>query len=198
MDFYHAPGSSSQAAHIMLCEAKIDFRPHQVDIFSHTLADGSDYTRINPNGYVPALVFSDGTLLTESAAIIDWLAGKANAVPADNGLGRTRHLQMLAFMSSEIHKPFIPLFFIDDEEEKARVRATLALRFRWIAARLAGDYLFGERFSGADALLYVMIRWAKMVGVEVPDALNAFAGKAERRETVRAVLAAEGLEPICG
>lgn len=42
-------------------------------------ADGSDYTQINPHGYVPAVVLDDGTLLTESAAIIDWIAGQSKA-----------------------------------------------------------------------------------------------------------------------
>ncbi|MDW9818477.1 hypothetical protein GOB99_29635 [Sinorhizobium meliloti] len=45
MDFYHTPGSSSQATHILLREAKLEFWPRKVDIFTRTLEDGSDYTR---------------------------------------------------------------------------------------------------------------------------------------------------------
>jgi glutathione S-transferase len=122
MDFYHTPASSSQATHILLREAKLDFRPHKVDIFNHTLEDGSDYTRVNPNGYVPALVIEDGTLLTENAAIIDWIASQSRALLPGGELGRTRHLQMLAFLSTEVQKPFIPLFFLEDEAEQARLR----------------------------------------------------------------------------
>lgn len=71
MDFYHTAMSCSQATHILLSEAKLDFRSHRVDIFTRTLEDGSDYTQVNPNGYVPALVLDDGMLLTENVAIID-------------------------------------------------------------------------------------------------------------------------------
>lgn len=197
MDFYYTPGTCSQATHILLHEAKLDFRPHKVDIFSHTLEDGSDYRFINPNGYVPALVFDNGILLTENAAIIDWIASPIGRSPCGGSLERTRHLQMLAFISTEIQKPFIPLFFIEDPEEQARLREILMQRLRWIASRLKGDFLFGHRFTGADAFLYVMLRWAEMVGIEVPSIFEAFVKSVECRDSVKAVLAAEELKPLC-
>ena len=196
MDFYQTPGSSSQATHIMLREASFDFRPHKVDIFSHTLEDGSDYMKVNPNGYVPALILDGRILLTENAAILDWVAGHSTAFLPDGASGRTRHLQMLAFISTEMQKPFIPLFFLEDPEERARLSETLAMRFRWVGSRMEGDYIFGDRFMGADAFLYVMLRWAAMVGIETPNALKTFVKRVERRASVLAVLAAEGLKPL--
>ncbi len=60
MDFYHTPGSSSQATHIMLREAEIEFRPHKVDIANHTLEDGRDYTLLNqPNAMAASPHCSD-------------------------------------------------------------------------------------------------------------------------------------------
>jgi glutathione S-transferase len=126
MDFYHTPTSCSQATHILLHEAELGYRPHKVDIFNHTLEDGSDYSQINPNGYVPALVLNDGMLLSENVAILDWIAGQSTALLPEGEMGRTRHLQMLAFISTEIHKTFIPLFFIEDEKEQTRIRESLA------------------------------------------------------------------------
>ncbi len=151
---------------------------------------------INPKGYVPALVFDDGTLLTENAAILDWIAAQSSAFPAEGSFGRTRHLQILAFMSTEIQKPFIPLFFTEDEEEKARLRQILTTRFNWIASRLEGTYIFGDLFTGADALLYVMLRWMAMVGLDTPPSLDAFIENVECREAVRATLDAEELKPL--
>lgn len=193
MDFYYAPGSSSLATHIMLREAGSNFRPHKVDILSHSLEDGSDYLSINPNGYVPALVLEDGSLLTESVAILDWLTGRAKALPTDERV-RILHLQMLSFLSNEIHKPFIPLFFTDDQEEQAALRQILESRLRWIGGRVKGPHFFGETFTGGDAMLYVMLRWAAMVGLACPPGLDAFIEGVERRPSVRGTLAAEGLE----
>jgi glutathione S-transferase len=195
MDFYHAPGSSSQATHIMLREAALDFRPFKVDIFSHSMEDGSDYRLVNPNGYVPAIVDEDGSLLTECVAILDWLTHRANALAPEKRV-RTRHLQMLAFLSSEIHKPFIPLFFTEDEGAQGQLRQALEPRFGWIGGRVEGPYLFGESFTGADAMLYVMLRWAAMVDLAYPHGLDAFIDQVERRLSVRVTLAEEGFDPL--
>ena len=83
-------------------------------------------------------------------------------------LGRTRHLQLLAFISTEMQKPFVRLFFSESDEEKAWLAGMLAKRFGWIASRVEGEYLFGERFMACDAFLYVMLRWASMCSIEVP------------------------------
>lgn len=196
MLFYHAPASSSQAVHIMLREAGLDFSPCKVDVVAHTLEDGSDFYRINPNGYVPALVFDDGTLFTENAAIIDWIASRSPAFLPEGELGRTRHLQMLAFISTEIQKPFIPLFFLEDEEERDRLGKRMEQRLRWLGSKVEGDFLFGPRFTGADAFAYVMTRWAAMVGMPYPDALRGLAANVEQRPAVKATLAAEGVEAL--
>lgn len=196
MDFYYAPTACSQAAHILLNETGLSFRPHKVDIFQHTLEDGNSYTAINPNGYVPALVFDDGMLLTENVALLDWIATQGDGLIPDGPLGRTRHLQMLAFISTEMQKPFVRLFFAESDEEKARLAETLARRFEWIASRVEGDYLFGARFTASDAFLYVMLRWAAMCGVDVPTALHGLAGRIETRPAVRTVLGNEAVEPL--
>ncbi|MDP5307887.1 glutathione S-transferase C-terminal domain-containing protein [Paracoccus spongiarum] len=196
MDFYHTPTSCSQATHILLREAKLDFRPHRVDIFNRTLEDGSDYTRINPNGYVPALVLDDGMLLTENVAILDWIASQADGLPPTGRLGRTRHLQMLGFISTELHKPCIPLFFIEDAEQQSRIRDLLSSRFRRIGSMMAGDHLFGDRFTGADAFLYVMLRWAAMLEIATPKVFDAFVDRVEQRPAVQAALAAEAVSPL--
>jgi glutathione S-transferase len=196
MDFYHTPTSCSQATHILLREARLDFQPHVVDIFIHKLQDGSDYLRVNPNGYVPALVLDDGMLLTENVAILDWIAAQTDDLMPRGNLARTRHLQMLGFISTELHRPCIPLFFIEDADMQAQIRGMLARRFKEIEARLQGDYLFGDRFTGADAFLYVMLRWASMLGVETPTAFRDFIARVEQRPSVQAVLAAESVTPL--
>jgi glutathione S-transferase len=197
MDFYHCPQSCSQATHILLREAGLPFTPHAVDIFTKRVEDGSDYARIHPNGYVPALILDDGMLLTENVAILDWIAGQGTDLLLPCGdMARTRHLQMLAFLSTELHRPSIPLFFIEDEAAQAPIREILSRRFDWVASRLQGEHLFGDRFTGADAFLYVMVRWAAMLGIEVPKPLGSFAASVEARPAVQATLAAEAAKPI--
>jgi glutathione S-transferase len=47
--------------------------------------------------------------------------------------------------------------------------------------------------SVADAYLYVMLRWARMQGLDVPEPLPAFIERIEARPAVRQALQHEGL-----
>ena len=60
MQLYYAPGACSLAAHITALEADVPVDLRKVDLATHRLEDGGDYRRINPRGYVPALVLDDG------------------------------------------------------------------------------------------------------------------------------------------
>ena len=56
MKLYYSPGACSLSPHIALREAGLDFELVKVDLKNHTLvADGGDFTKINPKGYVPVL-----------------------------------------------------------------------------------------------------------------------------------------------
>src|SRR6478672_3519866 len=76
MKLYYAPGACSLAAHIALHESGLPFTASRVDLRAHTLADGTDYYKVNPKGYVPLLELDDGTRLTEVAVILQYIADR--------------------------------------------------------------------------------------------------------------------------
>ena len=78
---------------------------------------------------------------------------------------------------------------------RARARNTQAIgkRLGYIAERLEGPYLFGDTFTPADAYLYVMLRWAKGMGIAWPDPLGAYFERVQAREAVQLALKHEGL-----
>ena len=85
MKLYYSPGACSLSPHIVASEAGIALTLEKVDLKTHTIADGGDYYRINPKGYVPALVLDDDSLLTEGPAIVQYLADlkpEAGLIPA--------------------------------------------------------------------------------------------------------------------
>ena len=77
-----------------------------------------DYTEINPKGYVPAVVLDDGQLLTENVAILSWVADRDPKLAPGGELGRIRLIEMLAFISTELHKQFGPFFKGASDEVK--------------------------------------------------------------------------------
>jgi glutathione S-transferase len=68
-----------------------------------------------------------------------------------------------------------------------------AIREATRAGELRGDCLFGGEFSVADAYLYVMLRWAGMQELDLPEPLPAFFDRREARPAVRLALQHEGL-----
>lgn len=194
MKLYYAPAACSLADHIALNEAGLSFDRVKVDLRTKRTEDGSDYTQINPKGYVPALVLDDGEMLTENVAILDWITERCPALAPAGALGRTRQLEMLAFISSELHKQFSRAFAPSGDAEKAAAFQRIEQRLAYLAGALQGDYLFGERMTAADAYLYVVLRWAGMMGRTLPAPLAAFQARVEARPAVRRALEEEGLK----
>src|SRR5581483_8125886 len=159
MKLYLSPGACSLADHIALHEAGLDFESVRVDLKAHRTADDRDYYEINPKGYVPTLEFDDGDRLTENVAILSWIADQRPALAPDGAMGRYRLLEMLAFVTAELHKSFKPFFAGAPEADKQKAAEQLANRFAYVAGQLKGDFLFGPRFTVADAYLFVMLSW---------------------------------------
>lgn len=191
MKLYYAPGACSLADHITAREAGLAPELVKVDLKAHVTETGQDFHAINPKGYVPALALDDGSVLTENAAILSYLGDKGGLMP--DGMGRYRALEWIAFINSEIHKGFSPLFRGVEGEAAAKTRSAIDRRLAYTAQTMAGDYLMGAHFTPPDAYLYVMLRWAAKFGVAVPERLSAFKTLMEDRPGVRAALKEEGL-----
>jgi glutathione S-transferase len=193
MKLYLAPGACSLADHIAMHEAGLEFDRIRVDLRTKRTEDGGDFNEVNPKGYVPALVLDDGELLTENMAILAWVAEGAPKLAPCGELGRVRLIEMLAFIATELHKPFVRALFPTSDAEKKAAQDAIRKRLGFLAERLRGDYLFGRECSVADAYLYVMLRWARMQGLEIPEPLPAFVERMEARPAVRRALQHEGL-----
>lgn len=195
MKLYLAPGACSLADHIALHEADIAFDRVTVDLKAKRTDDGRDYIQINPKGYVPALEFDDGQVLTENVAILSWVADQSPKLAPTGALGRFRLLEAMAYISTEIHKAFKPFFRPGaTEADKAEAAQTIGKRLAFLADRLTSDYLFGGQVSVADIYLFVMLTWAKKNAIPLPVPLPAFFARMMARPAVQLALKHEGLE----
>lgn len=200
MRLYSMPGACSLAANIALREAGVPFELVKVSHHTHKTADGVDFNQINSKGYVPALVLDDGELLTENAALLPYIADlnpNARLAPPPGTLERYRLSEWLAFLNSEIHKSFSPLFAPNPSEDmKQYALAALSKRVGWLAQRLGTKpYLMGEQFTVADAYLFVTLSWSGHAGFDLtpwPN-LKAFQERVSARPSVIEAMTAEGL-----
>ena len=171
------------------------FEIERVDLKSKTTESGADFMAINPKGYVPVLVFDIGEILTENLAILDWIATRSPALGLEGPLGRTRLLEALAYLSSEVHKGFEPLFHGGSEERMASARRVVAQKLALIAEHRpsSGPYLCGSRPSVADCYLFVMLLWSMRFGITIPEVLVTLRESMAGRPAVQRAMACEGL-----
>lgn len=200
MKLYFAPGACSLASHIALCESGLLFSTVRVDLRTHTTEDGRDYRDIQPLGYVPLLELDDGQHLAEGPAILQYVADQATdqgLAPPWGTLERYRLAEHLGFISTELHRHFGPLF---DASTPSAVQDThrqrVLGRFQWVNQTLEGkSYLLGERYSVADAYLFVVCGWSKLVGLDLSGFthLQSLLARVSSRPAVQRALAVEGL-----
>lgn len=199
MKLYYATGACSLAPHIALREAGQNFELVKVDLRSKQTDDGRDFRAINPKGYVPLLELADGRRLGEVAAVLQYIADAApqhELAPAAGTFERYRLQEWLNFIATELHKGYSPLFDpTADDTAKARQRERLATRFALVVQGMqGGEFLMGG-FSVADAYLYTVLRWSRLVGVDLAPwpALVQFVERVGARPAVREALQAEGI-----
>jgi glutathione S-transferase len=202
MKLYYSPGACSLAPHILLREAGVRFALERVDTKTRTTAAGGDFLAINPKGYVPALQFEDGDVLTEGVVLQQYIADRnpaAKLAPAAGSRERVRLDELLVFLSTEVHKKHDLLFAAATPDEvKAGLRDKISQRYDLIEARLADGraFLTGDGFTTADAYLFTLASWAGYVGIDIarwPN-LARFMQRIGARPAVQAALEAEGLK----
>lgn len=193
MKLYYSPLACSLADHIALREAGFEFDLERVDLKTRRTETGIDFRTINAKGYVPALRLDDGQLITENVAVLDWIALTAPGLAVAGPMGRTRVLEALTYITTEIHRAFKPMWHAGSADEKTRAAATVSDLLAPVAASMTDDYLFGDRPSVADFYLFVMLLWAERFGVRTPEALARLRDRIRARPAVRAAMAYEGL-----
>ena len=197
---YYSPGACSLSPHIVLAESGLAYGIEKVDLKTKKTETGADFFAVNPAGYVPALVLDNGEVLTEGPAIVQYLADQAPAkklAPPAASFERVRLQEMLNFISTEVHKSFSPLFNpASSEETKAAARALIGRRLDVLEQKLAGrDYLLGD-FSVADAYLFTVLSWGRLVGVDIKEGrprLGEYWSRVKARPAVQQAMKEEGL-----
>ena len=166
---YGCQGCGSMIIEAALAVAGIDYDYQEVNY------DADSPTRplllkVNPLGQVPTLRLADGTLLTESLAMIGWIndcAPAANLVPDARDPRRTAYLRWSVFLIAAIYPTFTygddPARWVGpgDAADHLRIstdahRITLLQQLHDAAQ---APWFLGERFSSIDLYLAVMTWW---------------------------------------
>jgi glutathione S-transferase len=194
MDLYILPMAGSFTVHVACLEVGIAPTLHVVDRKTKRLDDGRDYLAINDSGTVPAISLPDGGVLSESVAILQYLADKhPELAPSD----RYRTMEWLNFITTEVHKKHAWVLFSQKTtpEMKEWARASWPAVLEVVARRLEGkSFAMDERFTIVDAYLFWVLFIAPHAGVSLDrwPALTSYVERLRQRPSIQKAFAIEG------
>jgi glutathione S-transferase len=200
MKLYYSPGACALGPQILLREAGLHFDLVKVDLKTKNY-EGGDFKQVNPKGYVPVLQMKSGEILTEGSTILQWIADQApdkNLIPKWGTNERYRAMEWLNFIATELHKGFSPLFYphLLNEEAMKSTHEKLQMRLGLLNQQIEKhSYILGNEFSAVDAYAYNILRWSRMLKVNLDGhaAILAFMEKVGARPSVHAAVEAEGI-----
>lgn len=166
---FYAPGSAAMGTRVMLEEIGAPY-----ELIQSTIAMDEprppEQLAINPNGWVPVLVWDEGAMY-ECAAITVFLCDRhadAKLAPAIDDTERGLYLQTLVYFASSVQNAFqlsyYPDRFADSpaEEPSAQRRGNRRLRETWKVIDDQIDdnqWVLGEQFSAVDIYLFMLTTW---------------------------------------
>ena len=197
MDLYFSPLACSMASRIALYEAHADARFIEVNPKTKRTNDDEDFFVINPLGLVPTLRTNDGEILTENAAILQYIADMhpAAELAPPSGIARSRLHQWLCFTGTELHKAlFAPLFDPKmPQDGKAHTLAKADSRLAYLNTYLERREFLLDRFSVADAYLFTVLNWniATPVDLKKWPTVEAYYIRLKQRPSIARALSEE-------
>jgi len=199
MDLYFSPLACSMATRIAFYEANETANYLEVDPKTKVVQnDGSDFRKVNPLGLVPTLRTDDGVVLTENAAILQYVADRFRkaGIGTNSAIERSRLHQWLCFIGTELHKGlFVPL--LDKKagpEVKSYVLEKNLSRLDYLETYLKGHEHLLDHFSVADAYLVTVINWTVAtppVALAKWPAVQAYYERLRARPSVAKAIAEE-------
>ncbi|WP_020651073.1 glutathione transferase GstA [Solimonas variicoloris] len=204
MKLYADAMSCSLASHLALLAAGLPFELVWVDNQAKRTDDGRDYYSINPKGLVPALELDDGSVLTESAAVLQYIgdrAPQAQLVPPPGSEARYRLQEWLNFIATELHKSVFNPYFsahkqnvLPPEALQRYVLGLLEARLDYLDPQLQNrEWLAAEHFTVADAYLLAVLNWVQYARMPMQrwPALSAYHRRLLELPVVREVMRRE-------
>jgi glutathione S-transferase len=205
---YYSPAATSFAVHVALEEAGISFSLKEVALKKGEQRSDA-YLSIHPLGRVPALRLPSGAVLTETPAILGYIADSVperGLMPIEP-LPRARAAEWLSFFVSALHPTFLGFFLPSRYGDGADLQAALAKESRprffqllqHVERRLSdGPFVLGASFSLCDPYAAMFFMWAKFFDFpcETLPRYAALYSRVAERAAFKNAFAKEGLERL--
>lgn len=199
MKIYFMPFAGSLAARIAIHEAELDAEFVLVGM-DRRLPCGRDYREVSPMGFLPAIETPAGFTLSETSAVLTYIAELAPegvlAPPAFSD-AHYRMLSWLSFIATELHRGvFVPLVSYSGrahDPDPARLRDVIVPALDHLARHLETREHLEGGFTVADAYLFTVLTWSEHAGIGLDrwPVLKAWRKRLRARPSIAAALAEE-------
>jgi glutathione S-transferase len=126
---------------------------------------------INPRGEVPVLQLPDGSLMTESAAIMIYLADKLGTglAPRIDDAVRPAYLRWMVFLAANAYNSDLRMYYPERYSVDLKHAPDIKLQAekdlerdlaQFSSAVGEGPYILGKQFSAVDIYAAMLIGWA--------------------------------------
>lgn len=165
IDAYLDNTTNGQRVLIALEELGLSHTVHRIDVRTGAHKQ-ADYLKLNPTGRIPTIVDRDGPngrsfVLTQTAAIVLYLADKAGLLIPLDPAGRATTLEWLMFQLTDLGAAMSQGYWLRMRAEPRHPEAGLALKeraftfLRFIDARLSQNpFLAGDTYTVADLMTF--------------------------------------------
>ena len=176
---FWAKSMGSMASEVLFEEIGAEYEKIAVDVENQENRS-AEFLAVNPTGQIPALVLPDGTVMTESAAMVLHITDRhpeAKLAPPAGSPESARFQRWLVFMAATIYPAVQRLYYADRMTTdaagtsgiEASARVGMDRSFGLVNDALdPGPYLLGETFSAVDVYLWMLAKWH-------PDTTQLFA-----------------------
>ena len=167
---YWAPVSGAMTPQALFEEIGVEYEKIVIDTDSDE-QHSEEFLSVNPMGQIPALLLPDGTLMTETGAILVEIVDRhpeAQLAPGPGTAGRAMFLRWVFFLASNVYPAVLRIYYSERyssdpngaEGVRSAAVADLDRQFAILEAALEpGPYLLGETFSAVDIFFWMLIQW---------------------------------------
>lgn len=167
---YWAKQTGALAPQIALEEIGVDYQRVVLDMDKGEETH-ADFLAINPRGQIPAMTLADGSILTESAAMMLQIADShpaAGLLPAAGSAARAQVYRWLLYAATNIYEADLRLYYSDryttdaSSADKVQQSARTYMDEAWdlLEGEIgAGPYMLGDQYSVIDPYLLMLVFW---------------------------------------
>ncbi len=167
---FWSKSAGSMAPEVLFEEVGAEYEKVLVDL-ENDENRSAEFLAVNPMGQIPALVLPDGTLMTESAAMVLHICDRhpeAKLAPPAGSPESARFQRWLVYMAAALYNADLRLYYAERMTTDAAGADGIAARGREDMDRYfavlndaldPGPYLLGETYSAADVYLWMLAKW---------------------------------------